>query len=144
MATIPLSQSHSARTRRLSAFLAFFSTAAIGLASINPADTPSPPVPGTSAANSSGNLASAGTSLPKGMAPTRQILTLRWQPSLDAAGYLVYWGTGESDYDGVEDVGNVQEAVVSDLDPTKHYRFTVTAYSEDGLESYSTNEVETR
>ena len=67
---------------------------------------------------------------------------LRWEPSSDAVGYRVYWGTTPTEYDGVEDVGNVSEAVVSDLDPTKQYHFAVTAYSKDGLESIPTNEVQ--
>ena len=69
-------------------------------------------------------------------------LELRWDASSDAVGYRVYWGTTPTGYDDVEDVGNVSEAVVSDLDPTKQYHFAVTAYAEDGTESIPTNDVQ--
>ena len=72
---------------------------------------------------------------------TRAAVELHWDPSNDAAGYRVYWGTTPTEYDGVEDVGNVSAAIVSDLDPTKQYHFAVTAYSKDGSESVATNEV---
>jgi hypothetical protein len=72
-----------------------------------------------------------------------QDLELHWDPSNDAVGYRVYWGTTPTEYDGVEDVGNVLAAIVSDLDSTKQYHFAITAYSRDGSESAPTNEVQT-
>jgi Fibronectin type III domain len=67
-------------------------------------------------------------------------LKLRWDPSEGAAGYLVYWGSNPAHYDRVEDVGNVTEAVVSDLDPGSRYFFNVTAYSAEGSQSGFTAE----
>jgi hypothetical protein len=72
--------------------------------------------------------------------PASRSLKLRWDPSEGAAGYLVYWGSDPAHYDRVENVGNVTEAVVSDLDPGSRYFFNVTAYSTEGSQSGFTAE----
>lgn len=70
-------------------------------------------------------------------------VTLAWDPSDDATGYRLYWGTASRNYTQNVDVGNVTSYTVPLLVNTITYYFAVTAYDADGLESNYSDEVST-
>ena len=68
-------------------------------------------------------------------------VTLAWDPSNGAAGYVVLWGTSSGVYGGQRDVGNVTQAQVDALADGATYYFTVQAYGTTGLLSGPSSEV---
>lgn len=70
-------------------------------------------------------------------------VVLQWDPNTepDLAGYKVYYTADSGTFDGVIpiDVQNQTTATINDLDPTKAYRFAVTAYNASGTESGFSN-----
>ena len=70
-------------------------------------------------------------------------VTLAWNPNMeeDLAGYRIYYGTGDGDYNYTVDVGNQTEYTVTDLEEGLPYYFAATAYDLAGNESDYSNEV---
>jgi hypothetical protein len=70
-------------------------------------------------------------------------VTLAWNPNMeeDLAGYRIYYGTGDGDYNYTVDVGNQTEYTVTDLVEGLLYYFSATAYDLAGNESDYSNEV---
>lgn len=64
-------------------------------------------------------------------------VTLAWDPSDDATGYRLYWGTESGVYSQSQDVGNITSYTVPLLVNTITYYFSVTAYNEAGESDYS-------
>ena len=70
-----------------------------------------------------------------------QSVSLAWNPSPDATGYHVYYGTESGNYDQRMTVNGATVATVSGLVEGVTYYFVVTAYDTQGLESSPSNEV---
>ncbi|WP_249865632.1 fibronectin type III domain-containing protein [Paenibacillus konkukensis] len=68
-----------------------------------------------------------------------QTVTLKWQPSLNAAGYKVKYGTASGNYTHTIDAGNALTASIAGLANNATYYFAVTAYNAAG-ESALSNE----
>lgn len=70
-------------------------------------------------------------------------VTLGWDPSPDAdvTGYSLYTGPAAGRYTNRTDVGNVTQAVVTNLEVGATYYFVVTAFNVAGLESDASNEL---
>ncbi|MCD4722958.1 MAG: right-handed parallel beta-helix repeat-containing protein [Desulfobacula sp.] len=69
--------------------------------------------------------------------PYEDRIYLSWDPSLNAAGYRVYYGSAYSsdkEYH-IESSGNATGIELKDLNPGWVYRLFVTAYNEEGVES---------
>jgi hypothetical protein len=64
-----------------------------------------------------------------------QSATLQWDPSPDAAGYVVKWGTALGNYPGSADAGNAISFTFPGLTPGQAYFTVVEAYSADGIRS---------
>jgi hypothetical protein len=60
------------------------------------------------------------------------VVSLKWQPSLNAAGYKVKYGTTSGSYTNTIDVGNVLNKNVTGLTSGATYYFAVTAYNATG------------
>ena len=54
---------------------------------------------------------------------------------------MVHYGTYSGDYDVTLDVGNWTSCTIADLEENETYYFAITAYSTEGEESDSSNEV---
>lgn len=70
-------------------------------------------------------------------------VSLAWEPSPDAdvTAYRLYWGGAAGTWTNHHALGNVTNAVFSDLTPGGRYYFVVTALNTAGLESDPSNEV---
>ena len=70
-------------------------------------------------------------------------LKLKWQANVesDLAGYKVHVGSSSKNYDRSLDVGNVTETVVQDLQVSRGYYLSVTAYDKTGNESLYSQEI---
>jgi hypothetical protein len=68
-------------------------------------------------------------------------LTLEWDPSAGATGYIISYGSASRDYTVEVDVGNMTSASLSALDPAKVYYVAVMAYDDAGNESTFSNEI---
>lgn len=92
-----------------------------------------------------------------GIAGAANSVTLAWNPNSETnlAGYRLYWGTATRVYSGTNTVGTTiitnvvgtnvirsVQNVVSNLVVGRRYYFAVTAFTEDGLESDYSNEVD--
>jgi Malectin domain len=67
-------------------------------------------------------------------------LTLAWDASAGATGYLIYYGSASRHYTATVDVGNTTTAALSTLDPSQVYYLAVAAYDDEGSESDFSNE----
>ena len=78
-------------------------------------------------------------------APVPSSVTLAWDASPDAsvAGYRVYYGVATGDYTNSAAVGNVSNAVFTNLGVSRYY-FAATAYDSYGVESPFSNEASYR
>jgi predicted GH43/DUF377 family glycosyl hydrolase len=65
---------------------------------------------------------------------------LTWQASSEASGYYVYYGTAKGSYSNKLNVGNVTSYLLNGLNPNTTYYFAVTAYNQQGFESWYSNE----
>jgi Malectin domain len=68
-------------------------------------------------------------------------LTLAWDASAGATGYVIHYGSASRQYTATVDVGNTTTAALSALDLAKVYYMAVTAYDDAGDESDFSNEV---
>ena len=68
-------------------------------------------------------------------------LTLAWDASVGATGYVIHYGSASRNYTSTVNVGNTTTAALSALDPAKVYYMTVTAYDDAGNESDFSNEI---
>lgn len=68
-------------------------------------------------------------------------LTLAWDPSANATGYLVYYGTRSGTYVTQVDVGSMTSVPVGGLADGSTYYFAVKAYDSTGLQSPFSAEV---
>jgi hypothetical protein len=68
-------------------------------------------------------------------------LTLAWDASAGATGYIIHYGTASRNYTATDNVGNTTTAALSALDPAKVYYMAVTAYDDAGNESDFSNEI---
>jgi hypothetical protein len=70
-------------------------------------------------------------------------LTLEWDASAGATGYIIHYGTASRNYTETVNVidGNTTTAALSALDPAKVYYMAVTAYDDAGNESDFSNEI---
>jgi Malectin domain len=68
-------------------------------------------------------------------------LTLAWDASAGATGYVIHYGSASRQYTATVDVGNTTTAALSALDPAAVYYLAVTAYDGAGDESDFSNEV---
>jgi hypothetical protein len=68
-------------------------------------------------------------------------LTLAWDASAGATGYVIHYGTASRNYTATVDVGNTTTAALSALDPAKIYYMAVTTYDDTGDESNFSNEI---
>ena len=68
-------------------------------------------------------------------------LTLAWDASAGAKGYIIHYGDASRNYTATVDVGSTTTASLSGLDPAKVYYIAVTAYDEARNESDSSNEI---
>src|SRR5262249_47218883 len=71
-------------------------------------------------------------------------LKVAWDPSANAAGYRVYWGTQSGVYIGSIDVGNATMGVVSGLANNTNYYLSIRSYNGSGTLSASSSEVSAR
>jgi len=67
-------------------------------------------------------------------------ILLTWQASSEASGYYVYYGTAKGSYSNKLNVGNVTSYLLNGLNPNTTYYFAVTAYNQQGFESWYSNE----
>jgi hypothetical protein len=68
-------------------------------------------------------------------------LTLAWDASAGATGYIIHYGTASRNYTATVEVGNTTTASLSGLDPAKVYYMAVTTYDDVGDESKFSNEI---
>jgi hypothetical protein len=70
-------------------------------------------------------------------------LTLAWDASAGATGYIIHYGIASRNYSATVNVidGNTTTAALSALDPAKVYYMAVTAYDDAGNESDFSNEI---
>ncbi|ODS39475.1 MAG: hypothetical protein A7315_10990 [Candidatus Altiarchaeales archaeon WOR_SM1_79] len=68
-------------------------------------------------------------------------VTLSWNPSEGADGYIVYYGLSPRDYSTSIDVGNTTTYTVTGLTDWYHYYFSVVAYDANSKQSGYSNEV---
>ena len=68
-------------------------------------------------------------------------LTVAWDPSSNATGYILQYGTRSGVYTTQVDVGNVTQAPVATLADGTTYFFSVKAYNAAGLQSTNSTEV---
>jgi hypothetical protein len=68
-------------------------------------------------------------------------LTLAWDPSSGATGYIVHYGSASRKYTSTAEVPNATTAALSGLDPAQVYYMAVTAYDDAGNESDFSNEI---
>ncbi len=68
-------------------------------------------------------------------------LTLAWNPSANATGYILYYGTRAGTYVTQVDVGAMTSVAVAGLADGSTYYFAVTAYDSTGLQSPFSTEV---
>ena len=70
-------------------------------------------------------------------------VTVSWNPNSEEtlAGYRVHYGTGSSDYQTIDDVGNITRYVIDNLNEGETYFFAATAYDLYGNESGYSEEV---
>jgi hypothetical protein len=68
-------------------------------------------------------------------------MTLAWNASSNATGYVIYYGTRSNTYTKQLDVGNVTQSPVSGLTDGQTYYFAVKAYGSTGLQSPYSSEV---
>jgi hypothetical protein len=68
-------------------------------------------------------------------------LTLAWDASAGATGYIIHYGSASRNYTATVDVGKTTTAALSALDLAKVYYMAVTAYDDAGDESDFSNEV---
>jgi hypothetical protein len=71
-------------------------------------------------------------------------LTLAWDASAGATGYLIYYGSASRHYTAYTasvDVGDTTTATLSTLDPSQVYYMAVAAYDDEGSESDFSNEI---
>jgi hypothetical protein len=68
-------------------------------------------------------------------------LTLAWDASAGATGYIIHYGRASRNYTATVDVGNTTTAALSALDLAKVYYMAVTAYDDTGDESDFSNEI---
>ena len=59
-------------------------------------------------------------------------VTLRWDSSDQATGYMLYYGYASRSYDFIEDVGPSLQHTVTDLYDNQTYYFAVTAKNQNG------------
>ena len=87
---------------------------------------------------------STATNPPPVTYPATNKVTLAWDPSPDGSvvGYKLYLGPTSGGYTNSVTVGNVTNAVISNLVATATYFFAATAYDGSGLESAFSNEVQ--
>jgi len=71
-------------------------------------------------------------------------VTLTWNASPSAVGYILYYGEASGSYSTSVDVGNTTQAILSGLDEGKTYYFAAIAYNANGKESAFSNEVNYR
>jgi hypothetical protein len=71
-------------------------------------------------------------------AVSAQSVTLAWDPSADATGYTVRWGTAVGSYPNTGDAGNNTTFVISGLTEGGTYWTVVQAYNSEGVSGYST------
>ena len=64
-------------------------------------------------------------------------VTLLWDPSTNATGYVLHYGTESNYYETSIDVEDNLQYTVSDLDDNQLYYFAVSAYNENGDSDYS-------
>ena len=68
-------------------------------------------------------------------------LTVAWDPSANAAGYIVQYGTRSGVYTNQIDVGSATQAPIATLADGTTYYFSVKAYSATGIQSTASAEV---
>src|SRR5262245_45706738 len=68
-------------------------------------------------------------------------ISLAWDPSPNAAGYLVLYGTAPGIYTGALNVGNQTTATIRGLGDGQTYYFSIKSYSTSGILSSTSNEV---
>ena len=68
-------------------------------------------------------------------------VTLAWNASQGATGYLLCYGNQSHDYASSVDVGNVTTYTVSNLNPAMPYYFAVKAYNASGISDFSSEAV---
>jgi hypothetical protein len=68
-------------------------------------------------------------------------LTLAWDASAGATGYIIHYGSASRNYTATVNVGNTTTAALSALDLAKVYYMAVTAYDDTGDESDFSNEI---
>jgi hypothetical protein len=68
-------------------------------------------------------------------------LTLAWDASAGATGYIIHYGSASRQYTMIVDVRNTTTAALSALDLAKVYYMAVTAYDDAGNESDFSNEI---
>jgi hypothetical protein len=75
-----------------------------------------------------------------------QSISLAWNPSTSpgVVGYMVYYGTGATNFDNSMDVGTNTSATMTGLQPGTTNDFEVVAYSTNGVESPPSNLIEYR
>lgn len=64
-------------------------------------------------------------------------VTLLWDPSTNATGYVLHYGIESNSYETSIDVEDNLQHTVSDLDDNQLYYFAVSAYNENGDSDYS-------
>ena len=65
-------------------------------------------------------------------------LNVRWNPSAEATGYRLHFGTSPSQYDTSIDVGDATETNLDTLTDCTMWYFAATAYNVAGESGYST------
>jgi Malectin domain len=68
-------------------------------------------------------------------------LTLEWDASAGATGYIIHYGSASRNYTETVNVGTTTTASLSALDQAKVYYMAVTAYDDAGNESDFSNEI---